>query len=284
MLLNLKEILEIAERDKIAVGAFNAPNISSLLAIIEAAEELNCPVIISHAQGHEEFVPIHIIGPAMLSCAKKSNVPICVHLDHCNDISYAKSALDIGFTGIMYDGSTLPFDENVSNTRLVIKMAKEKGAALEGEIGVMGKMELGIKNDENEDEGQIYTDPDDAYRFVINTNVDALACSFGTVHGLYLKEPKLDFSIVERVREKIMVPIVMHGGSGVSEENYKKAIESGVRKINYYTYMSKAGGEAVRSYINKNNENLNIYFHDIAKVSQNAMKENVKSAMKIFSR
>ena len=273
MLVNLSEILKIAEEKGIAIGAFNTPNLTSLKAIIAAAEELNQPVIIMHAQVHEEMdlCTIEEVAPMMVAAAKRASVPVCVHLDHGTDLDYVKRGLDLGFTSVMYDGSTLSTEENIKNTITAVQMAHEKGASVEAEIGSMGTREGGNGNDTS-----IYTDPDTAKDFVVKTGVDALACAFGTAHGFYKDTPKLDFDRLSKINSLIDVPIVMHGGSGVSEEDYREVIKRGVRKVNYYTYMAKAGGEALsgKQYSQ---------FHDALLDAREAMKQNVAKAIKVFS-
>ncbi len=273
MLVNLKEILQIAQERKIAVGAFNTPNLTSLKAIIAAAEELNQPVIIMHAQVHEEMglCTIEDVASMMISAAKRARVPVCVHLDHGTDLNYVIKGLGLGFTSVMYDGSTLSTDENIKNTKIAVAEAKKYGASVEAEIGSMGAREGGGEND-----ASIYTDPDAAVDFVAKTGIDALACAFGTAHGFYKDAPKLDFERLSKINSLIDVPIVMHGGSGVSNDDYREVIKRGVRKINYYTYMAKAGGEAIS---NKEYTQL----HDALIDAYKAMKENVKSAIKVFS-
>lgn len=284
MLVTLKEILDLAEAGNFAVGAFNTPNLECIMAVIEAAEELKVPVIIQHAQVHEDLMPLSIIGPIMLDFAKKAKVPVCVHLDHGSSLAYVEQALELGFTSVMYDGSVLPFSGNVTNTKIAVNMAKEAGASVEAEIGCMGRTESGAGNNTGaEDDTKIYTNPDEAKLFVEETGIDALACSFGTTHGIYLSEPKLDFSVVENVRSKAKIPVVMHGGSGVKEEDFKTAIKKGVRKINYFTYMDKEGGATVCDYVRKTDENATVFYHDLIKIGIQGMKENAKKAMKIFS-
>lgn len=275
MLVNLKDILRIAEAKEIAIGSFNTPNFESLKAVISAAEELNTPVIIMHAQVHEEMglCKMDEIAPLMLFMADRATVPVCVHLDHGTDINYVKRGIELGFTSVMYDGSEEPLEINRANTCIVTSIAKKYGVSVEAEVGSMGSRESGEAGGES-----IYTEPDLAKEFVDATGIDALACAFGTAHGIYTQEPKLDFDRVCEIKSKIDVPIVMHGGSGVSEADYKKVIDCGVRKINYYTYMAKAGGEAVAKMEDKT------FYHDIAVVAQNAMKENVKKAIKIFNK
>jgi len=273
MLVNLNEVLKYAEDNNCAIGSFNTPNFASLKAVLNAAEEKNVPVIIMHAQVHEEMglCQMDEIAPIMKFMAEKSTVPVCMHLDHGTDVDYIEKGLELGFTSVMYDGSVLPKEENYANTIRVVEMAKKYNASVEAEIGSMGAREGGGEGDES-----IYTDPDDAKDFSEKTGIDALACAFGTAHGLYTKEPKLDFERLSEIKDKVSVPLVMHGGSGVSTEDYKKVIELGIRKINYYTYMAKAGGKAVAEAENK------MFFHDLELAAIEGMKEDVEKAMDIF--
>ncbi|MGN0343709.1 MAG: ketose-bisphosphate aldolase [Lachnospiraceae bacterium] len=285
MLVTLNEVMKIAEEREIAIGSFNTPNLESLEAIISAAEELDLPVIIQFAQCHEPWIPLSLIGPIMVKAAKRAAVPVCVHLDHGETLEYLQQALEIGFTGIMYDGSTLSYEENLANTKQAVAMAKKTGASVEAELGSMGRRESGAGDDTGaDDETKIYTDPDQAAVFVKETGIDALACSFGTTHGIYLAEPKLDFDVVKNVRAKTdQIPVVMHGGSGVSREDYKKAIKAGTRKINYFTYMDKAGGNAAAAYVESVKAGEPLFFSSIYMAARDAMKENVKEAMKMFA-
>ncbi len=283
MLVTLKEALKIAEEKKIAVGAFNAANLESLQAVITAAEELNLPVIMQFAQCHEPWVPLALIGPIMVAEAKKASVPVCVHLDHGETLDYLEKALEIGFTGIIYDGSVLPYAENLKNTKRAVEMAAKTGACVEAELGSMGKRESGA-GDADGDDTKIYTDPQKAKEFVEASGIDALACSFGTTHGIYLSAPRLDFDVVKNVRAMTNdIPVVMHGGSGVSREDYHAAIRAGVRKINYFTYMDKAGGNAAAEYLKSLRAEEPLFFSSVSMAARDAMKENVKEAMKMFA-
>lgn len=285
MLATLNDVMKIAEEKKIAVGSFNTPNLEAIQAVIEAAEELDLPVIIQFAQCHEPWIPLAMIGPIMVNAAKKSKVPVCVHLDHGETLEYLQQALDMGFTSIMYDGSTLSYEENLENTKRAVAMATKTGASVEAELGSMGRRESGAGDDSGEnDDTKIYTDPHQAKVFVEETGIDALACSFGTTHGIYLTQPKLDFDVVKNVRALTeQIPIVMHGGSGVSREDYRKAIEAGTRKVNYFTYMDKSGGNAVAEYVNSVKEGEPLFFSSASMAARDAMKENVKAAMKMFA-
>ena len=276
MLVNLVEILKIAEEKKCAVGAFNTPNLECVLAVIAAAEKLEVPVIIAHAELHEDVAPLQKIGPVMVQAAKAAKVPVCVHLDHCETLSYMQEALEIGFTGIMYDGSTLPYEENLANTKKAVAMAKAYNCGVEAELGALASREGGGANAS----GPVYTDPEEAVAFCKETGIDALAPSFGTAHGIYKSKPVLDLDRVKTIAQKTGLPLVMHGGSGVSPEDYRTGIANGLRKINYFSYMSKAGTNAVRELLDKEDVT---FFHDLALAAQKAMEADAERAMRVFA-
>lgn len=276
MLVNLVEILKLAEEKKCAVGAFNTPNLECVNAVLGAAERLNVPVIISHAELHEEVSPLKKIGPVMVEAAKAARVPVCVHLDHCETLSYMQEALDIGFTGVMYDGSTLPYEENLENTKKAVAMAKNYNCGVEAELGALASREGGAANAS----GPVYTDPEEAVVFCRETGIDALAPSFGTAHGIYKAKPVLDLERVRVIAEKTGLPLVMHGGSGVSPEDYRTGIKNGLRKINYYSYMSKAGTQAVKDLLAKEDVT---FFHDLALAAEKAMSADSEKAMRVFA-
>ena len=276
MLVNLKEILALAEEKNCAVGAFNTPNLECVNAVIDAAEKLNVPVIISHAELHEEVSPLQKIGPVMVQAAKNARVPVCVHLDHCETLDYMQQALDLGFTGVMYDGSTLPYEENLANTKKAVAMAKNYNCGVEAELGALASREGGAANAS----GPVYTDPDEAVAFCKETGIDALAPSFGTAHGIYKSKPVLDLDRVKVIAEKTGLPLVMHGGSGVSPEDYRTGIRNGLRKIDYYSYMSKAGTNAVKALLEQEDVT---FFHDLALAAQKAMEADAEKAMRVFA-
>ncbi len=283
MLITMKAILELAEAKNIAIGAFNITSLEGIQAVLQASEELNQPVILQFAPVHEAIIPMTVIGPIMLLMAERASVPVAVHLDHGDDLSVLKKALDMGFTSVMYDGSALSFEENAANTRIAVEMAGIYGASVEAEIGAMGRQEFSSigEGEEGEATEGCYTDPEQAERFVKATGVDALACSFGTVHGLYLTEPKLDFDRISQIKNRIGLPIVMHGGSGVSDQDFRKCINNGVRKINYYTYLAKAGGMHVKEKAMESEGY--VYYHDVTLWGIDAMKKDVLHTIKVFS-
>ena len=283
MLVNLKEILEIAERQNIAIGMFNATGLDSLDAVIKAAEELNQPVIIAHAEVHNVYNDISLVGPAMIAAAQNAKVPVCVHLDHGVSLEMIYRALRLGFTSVMIDASHLPYEENLKVTKEVTEIAHAMGASVEAELGRLVTAEAGSteKVDETLKAEDFYTNPEEARAFVEATGVDALAIAFGTSHGFYTQKPKLDFDVIKNVRAATGLPLVMHGGSGVSEEGFTTSIKNGIRKINYYSYMSKAGYMAAKEVIESGKTN---YLHDVEFAAKQAMCEDVKKAIAIFSK
>jgi len=281
MLVNLKQILEIAEQEKSAIGMFNATGFDSLQAVISAAEELNRPVIIAHAEVHNVYNDISMVGPAMVAVAQAAKVPVCVHLDHGTSLDMIYKALRLGFTSVMMDASALPYEENLRLTKQLTDAAHAMNVSVEAELGRLVTGEAGsgeeLGNPRPED---FYTRPDEAEAFCKATGIDALAIAFGTAHGFYTSQPKLDFDVIKNCAKATGLPLLMHGGSGVSEEGFRKAIESGIRKINYYSYMSKAGYAAAQKVINSDTTN---YLHDVEYAAMQAMREDVKKAIKIFS-
>jgi len=274
----MNQVLQYAEDRRCCIGAFDTPNLEILMAVLGAAEKRNEPVIIQHAQLHECETSIDVIGPIMVRMAKDAQVPVCVMLDHGEDIEYVKRALDIGFSAVMYDGSSLSYEENVRMTKEVVALAKAAGADVEAEIGIVtgheGR-EFGLK-----EVSEAYTDPDLAARYVKDTGIDALAASVGTVHGFYTTKPNLDFERIVKIRELTGIPLVMHGGSGISVEDTQKAIRCGIRKINYFSYMSNAGVKAVKKLLEEKEVK---YFHDLAKAAVDAMEADVLKAMAMFA-
>ncbi len=279
MLATLKEVLAIGREKKIAIGAFNTPNFECLLAVLECAETLNVPVIISHAQCHESISPLDKIGPVMVLLAKKSPVPVCVHLDHGEDFAYCQRAIPLGFTSVMIDHSTLPYQENVKLTREVVDFAHAHGVSVEAELGRLPTREGGTVLSSGKPE-DLYTDPKLVPDFLAKTHVEALAIAFGTAHGIYKVKPVLNMPIIAQVRALTDAPLVMHGGSGISDEEYRQVIALGINKINYYTYMSYAGYAAAKA-LSETHENG--FYHDMALAAQKAMKDNCMKALRVFS-
>lgn len=289
MLVTMKEILEDAKNRKYAVGAFNVPNLESVQAVIAAAEELKVPVILQHAEVHENLISMQEIGPIMLDYARRASVPVCVHLDHGASFDLCIQAIRLGFTSIMYDASAKSYEENLEETKEIVKIAHAAGVSVEAELGHIftssvgggeGRGAVGAEDFDSLDD--CYTDPATAKNFVEETHVDALAISFGTTHGVYLTEPKLDLNRITEIKRQIDIPFVMHGGSGVSDEDFKTAIKNGITKINYYTYGAMAGGNKIREYVKSAGEG-EIFLHDIIAAGKEGLKEDVRAAMTVFA-
>ena len=278
MIASLKEVIAISKKNGRAVGSFNTPNLECLLAVLGAAEKLNVPVIIAHAQCHESVSPIQKIGPVMVELAKRACVPVCVHLDHGEDFDYCKQAIALGFTSVMIDYSTLPYEDNVKGTAEVVAYAHAREVDVEAELGALPQREGG--GESAADPTALYTKPELVPDFLAGTGVDALAIAFGTAHGIYKTTPVLNLDIIDEVRKKTDIPLVMHGGSGISHEVYRDVIRRGINKINYYTYMSYAGYAAAKELTQTNPTG---FFHDMALTAQKAMEENALTTLKVFS-
>ncbi len=279
MVVNMKEMLNWAKENECAIGAFNCATLESARAAIMAAETLNVPIVIQHAEAHRDFISLTLSGQIMLALAKDAKVPVCVHLDHGGSYEDVATAVRLGFTSVMYDASTKPYEENIKETKIVSKLVHNLGMTIEAELGNMpSNLKGDLKEFAPED---FYTKPDMAKRFVEETGVDALAISFGTVHGLYKTTPKLSIDVIESVRKATGdLPLVMHGGSGLTDDDYRNAIKAGIRKINYYTYEALAGGEAVYELVKEKPNGL--LFHDVAKYATEKMYENLLKVMKVF--
>lgn len=290
MLVSLKELMEDAEKGGYAVGAFNVSNLESLMAIMQAAEETGRGVILNYAEVHAPFLSMEQAALIMLDAAKKAKVPVCVHLDHGSSMESCIQAIRLGFTSVMLDASVEDYETNVRETKEIVRLAHSVGVTVEAELGHIFSSDMGLAESPKEAETlesfdsaeDVYTDPATAKDFVERTGVDVLAIAFGTTHGIYTKKPKLDLERITKIKEAIDIPFVMHGGSGLSKEEFQTAIRNGIRKINYYTYMTLAGGRAVKEALDQKSPDENVFFHDIPMIAVEAMKENVKEAIQVF--
>ena len=285
MLVNMKEILETAEKNQYAIGCINTPNVEAIRAVIGAAEELNTPVIIDHAQVHDSLIPIERIGPEMIAYAKKAKVPVCVHLDHGSDYNFVMRAIRVGFPSIMYDCSELPYEENLKNVKEFTKIAHNLGITVEAELGIMASSEEdshGGKALTNEEIRKYFTDPKQAAEFAEKTGCDALAVCFGTMHGIYAEPPKLDITRVTEIRAALpkSCRVVMHGASGVEFSEVQNAINAGCSKINYYSYMAKATTKFVMEKTAETNGK--IPYHELQEAAFEFMKDYAKNVIKAF--
>ncbi len=286
MICNMREMLADARKGKYAIGSFNAPNLETLRAVIDAAEEMNSPVIINHAQAHQSIVDIKVIGPLMIKYAKQAKVPVCVHIDHGFTKEYVLNAIKLGFTSIMYDRSQLPFEQNVAETAEFVEYAHLMDITVEAELGVMpGVNEPGGANERYiEESPDNLTDVSQAREFVERTKADALAVSVGSVHCALKTEVDLKLD-VERLRELDKETgdccMVMHGGSGMKDDQIRLAVQNGISKINYYTWMGIGPAPEIAKFIAANTDGK-IYYHDIANLAQKVMNDRCKEAIALF--
>lgn len=290
MLVNMTDILAEAESKGYGIPCINTPNHETLRAVIEAAEELNTPVIIDHAEVHNSLIPIERMGPEMVKAAAASKVPVCVHLDHGKSYTFLMRALEAGFPSIMFDNSDLPFEENVKRTKEFVDFAHERGITVEAELGVMASAMEDTHEAEdaekriltNADIRKFFTDPDQAAEFAERTGCDALAVCFGTMHGIYAEPPVLDIDRVKAIRKAVKPEcrIVMHGSSGVDFEQVKTAITAGCSKINYYSYMAKSATQFAAKKIEESNGT--IAYHELQEAAYGHMKEYAKNVLKAF--
>ncbi|MBM6826517.1 class II fructose-bisphosphate aldolase [Mordavella massiliensis] len=291
MLVSLKELMKAASEGGYAVGAFNVSNLESLMAIMEAAEETGHGVILNYAEVHAPFLSMEQAAVIMLDAARNASVPVCVHLDHGSSMEACIRAIRLGFTSVMLDASAEDYETNVRATDQIVRLAHSVGVTVEAELGHIFSSNMGLAEspeeaetlDSYESADDVYTDPATAKDFVERTEVDVLAIAFGTTHGIYTKKPVLDLDRITKIRQAIDIPFVMHGGSGLSKEEFQTAIQNGIRKINYYTYMTLAGGKAVKEAMDQKGADENVFFHDIPMIAVRAMKENVKQAIRVFS-
>ena len=269
MLVTLEEILKDAEERKYGVGLFNMLNLEMARGIIEAAEEEKSPLILGVAEVHLPLIPFDYACMIMNKIAKEASVPVCLHFDHGTDFDKIKAAIDGGFTSVMYDGSALPYEENIANTKKISTIAHAKGVSVEAELGHVGGAEGGADDGVEE----MYTKVEQVNDFIERADIDALAVAIGTAHGQYKKKPKLDINRLADIYAISKKPLVLHGGSGLSDEDFRNTIKNGIRKVNICTEMCVALREAYLVSVNHE-----ILFDD----GKNAVKEVVKGKMQLF--
>ena len=265
MLVNMTEMLAEAERTQSAIACFDTPNIETVQAVIRAAEAENSPVILAHAQSMDRFMPLEELAPEMVAYAKAAKVPVCVHLDHGEDRAYVDLAMDLGFTSVMYDLSDRPYEENVREIAKLCEEAHARGITVEAELGVLTAGIDDIHKEVSAD--AMYTDPVQAADFAARTGVDALTVCFGTAHGQYKQPPKLDIPRVAEIRRQMrpQCRIVMHGASGVDEEQIQASITAGVSKINYYSGLSRGCSKYIYSHMQGCGGNM--HWHAVHKLA-----------------
>lgn len=248
-LVSLAELLEKADRGVYAIGAFNCNNMEIVQSIVMAAEEEKAPVIVQASQGAIRYAGLGFIITLVRQAAESTSVPVVLHLDHGTSFDQVMECIRFGFTSVMYDGSHLPLEENIAQTKKVVDIARVFGVSVEAELGRIGGTEDDISVSDAE---AFFTDPDQAEKFVAETGVDALAVAVGTAHGQYRGEPKLDFERLAEISRRVPCPLVLHGSSGVPDESIVKSIERGVRKINIDTNIREAFVGAMRQALQEN--------------------------------
>ena len=270
MLVNLNSVLKDAQKGGYAVGLFNTTDTDMLEAAISAAEELRSPIIIGTAEVLLPYGELSLIAPSVIAAAKRATVPVVVHYDHGLTFERCIEAMKLGFTGVMFDGSAGDVEENLKNTREIVKIAHAMGVTVEGEIGHVGEAASG-----DNETGDMYTTREEAIDFVEKTGVDALAIAIGTAHGAYRSKPKLDIDRLADIRKAVDTPLVLHGGSGLSDDDFRNTVKNGIAKINIFTDLCVAGKNACL-------ENAELDYLGIRNKKVEAIKEVVKRKMILF--
>lgn len=273
-LVTLKELLKRADKKGVAVGAFSVGNMEMVLGAIRAAEELDTPIILQIAEVRLPTSPLNVIGPMMVAAAENSKIDICVHFDHGLNYETVLQALDLGFSSVMLDGSHLSYEDNIALTKKVVEDAKEYGASVEAELGVVGGNEGGGKAHEIQ-----CTDPSLADDFCKRTGIDALAVAIGNAHGNYPVAPELRLDVLNEIDKNCETPLVLHGGTGITPETFQECIKNGVRKINIATASFDAVAKAAKQNTSVDKPN---YF-SLSQSMADAVYENVKKHIKIFN-
>lgn len=272
MLVNLDYVLKRAQKEKYAVGLFNTTDTDMLEAVISAAEELNAPVIVGTAEVLLPYGELSLIAPSIIERAKNASVPVVVHYDHGLTFERCMEALKLGFTSVMFDGSAKSYDENIAYTKEIVKIAHAFGATVEGEIGHVGEAakEDNLLTD-------MYTTVKEAKDYISATGVDALAVAIGSAHGVYKKKPMLNIERLKEIKKETDVPLVLHGGSGLSDDDFRNTVKEGIAKVNIFTDLCLAGEKAMKEGI-KNG----LGYLEIRNLKVNAIKKAVAEKIKLF--
>lgn len=272
MLVNLNEVLKKAQKEKYAVGLFNTTDTDMLQAVIEAAEESNSPVILGTAEVLLPYGELKLIAPSVIAAAKRASVPVVVHYDHGLTFERCLEALQLGFSSVMFDGSAKAYGQNIEETKEIVKIAHAFGASVEGEIGHVGEAAQGDESLEN-----MYTTVAEAKEYLENTGVDALAVAIGSAHGVYKKKPKLNIERLKEIADAVSVPLVLHGGSGLSDDDFKNTIREGIAKVNIFTDLCLAGECAMKDGAEKK-----LGYLETRNLKVEYIKEAVKHKMSLF--
>ena len=272
MLVNLNAVLRDAQKNRYAVGLFNTTDTNMLQAAIEAAEELRSPIIIGTAEVLLPYGELQLIAPSVLAAARRASVPVVVNFDHGLTFDRCIEALQLGFSSIMFDGSAGDVEENVRNTREIVRIAHACGASVEGEIGHVGQAATSDNLAADR-----YTTPEEAIDFVRRTGVDALAVAIGTAHGAYKQKPQLDLARLRALRAAVDTPLVLHGGSGLSDDDFRNTVRDGIAKINIFTDECIAGEKAAAHCAA-----AGIGYLEARNVSVSVIREVIKNKIRLF--
>ena len=272
MLVNLNDVLKKAQLGHYGVGLFNTTDTDMLEAVIAAAEEMRSPVVIGTAEILLPYGELKLIAPSVIAAAKRAKVPVVVHYDHGLTFDRCIEALKLGFSSVMFDGSTKSYEDNLKETAEIVKIAHSFGASVEGEIGHVGNADVG--DDRLTD---MYTTPDEAEEYVKATGVDALAIAIGTAHGVYKKKPMLNIDRLKAIRSRIDTPLVLHGGSGLSDDDFRNTVKEGIAKVNIFTDLCLAGERAMKDGLEKG-----IGYLETRKLKVEYIKEAVKNKIRLF--
>ena len=279
MLVNMNEVLYDAKKGHYAVGLFNAVNLELARGIIAAAEQTGSPVIMGTAEVLFPYGPLEEVSYYLLPMAKKASVPVVIHLDHGLKKETCLKALELGFTSIMYDCSTDSYDDNVRKVKEMADIAHSFGATIEGELGHVGDNEGSAEGSSHlADPSKFFTDPKMAKDFVQKTGVDALAIAVGNAHGAYKLPPKLDFERIRTIAKTVDVPLVLHGGSGLTDNDFKQAIKEGISKVNIFTDINVAAVKAEFSRFTDMNKGI----IDLIPAAVEAIKQESIKKMELF--
>lgn len=274
-LVTMKKLLDQARNEHRGVGAFSVGNMEMVKGAVQAAEELKTPVILQIAEVRLKHSPLALMGPMMVQAAKEASVDIAVHLDHGLTLETVQKALDLGFTSVMFDSSLYPFEENIARTKDVVSLAKRYGATVEAELGLVGGSEDG-----KEGHGIRCTDPADAEIFCRETGVDALAVAIGNAHGNYPTAPELAFDVLAEIQKRVEIPLVLHGGSGISDADFRRAIGLGIVKVNIATASFNSLTRHAEAYLQSDGSHN--YF-SLNEAMVQGTYENVRHHIRVFN-
>lgn len=274
-LVKMKQLLLQAQKENRGCGAFSVGNMEMVKGAIRAAEELNTPIILQIAEVRLKHSPLHLMGPMMVQAAKEAKVDVAVHLDHGLTMPVVEKALELGFTSVMLDASTLPFEENMERVKQVVRLAAGYGATVEAELGLVGGSEDG-----STDHGIRCTDPEDAAIYARETGIDALAVAIGNAHGNYPVAPHLAFDVLEEIHRRVDIPLVLHGGSGISDRDFQRVISLGIRKVNIATASFNSLTAHAKDYFQSEGKPD---FFGLNEAMEQGTYENVKRHILVFN-